>query len=62
MATASEADVVVIATVSAPAGLPVTLAAIQAGKTVVLANKEVMVMAGSLIMDAASVRNRPLSG
>ncbi len=53
MATASEADVVVIATVSAPAGLPVTLAAIQAGKTVVLANKEVMVMAGSLIMDAA---------
>ena len=53
MAAKPEVDLVVSATVSALVGLPGTLAAIKAGKTVALANKEVMVMAGSLLMEAA---------
>lgn len=43
-------DLVVVAT-SGRAGLAPTLAAIRAGKKVALANKEVLVMAGALIMD-----------
>ena len=60
MAAAAEADVVVVATASAIAGLPSTLAAIDAGKTVVLANKEVMVMAGTLIVEAAKQKGAKL--
>jgi 1-deoxy-D-xylulose-5-phosphate reductoisomerase len=55
IATISEADLVVVATVGA-AGLEPTMAAIAAGKDIALANKEVLVMAGDLVM--AAVRDR----
>ena len=45
----SDADLVVSALVGA-AGLPPTLAAIRAGRDVALANKEVLVMAGALVL------------
>ncbi len=54
-ATLAAADMVVAAIVGA-AGLEPTLAAIQAGKDVALANKETLVMAGGLIM--AEVRRQ----
>ncbi|MEE8470785.1 MAG: 1-deoxy-D-xylulose-5-phosphate reductoisomerase, partial [Dehalococcoidia bacterium] len=47
-----EVDLVVVAT-SGKAGLGPTLAAIRAGKTVALANKEVLVMAGEIVMAEA---------
>lgn len=47
-----DVDLVVIAT-SGRAGLLPTLAAIRAGKTIALANKEVLVMAGEIIMAEA---------
>jgi len=46
-----EVDMVMAAIVGA-AGLPATLAAARAGKTVLLANKEALVMSGPLFMDA----------
>jgi 1-deoxy-D-xylulose-5-phosphate reductoisomerase len=49
--TAPEVDVVMAAIVGA-AGLPSTLAAARAGKRVLLANKESLVMAGQLLMSA----------
>ncbi len=52
MATQPEAGIVVVATVG-KAGLKPTLAALEAGKTVALANKEVLVMAGNLVAEAA---------
>src|SRR5215469_7714991 len=52
VATHTEADVVVAAT-SGLVGLKPTLAAIGAGKTIALANKETLVMAGHLVMQAA---------
>ncbi|GAB6932230.1 1-deoxy-D-xylulose-5-phosphate reductoisomerase [Calditerricola satsumensis] len=54
-ATHPEVDVVVSAVVGA-AGLLPTLAAIEAGKTIALANKETLVMAGELVMRAAKAR------
>lgn len=48
-AAVHDADLVVSALVGA-AGLPPTLAAIRAGRDVALANKEVMVMAGALVL------------
>ncbi|MBE9538355.1 MAG: 1-deoxy-D-xylulose-5-phosphate reductoisomerase [Proteobacteria bacterium] len=51
IATDDEVDSVMAAIVGA-AGLPSTLAAAQAGKTLLLANKESLVMAGHLLMDA----------
>lgn len=48
---AAEVDVVVAGIVGA-AGLESSLAAAQAGKTLLLANKEALVMAGPLFMDA----------
>ena len=48
MAALPDVDLVVVATVGS-AGLNPTLAALRAGKTVALANKEVLVMAGHLI-------------
>ncbi|MCA9008832.1 MAG: 1-deoxy-D-xylulose-5-phosphate reductoisomerase, partial [Planctomycetaceae bacterium] len=48
----SEIDTVVSAMVGA-AGLPATWAAVDAGKRVALANKESLVVAGSLIMERA---------
>jgi 1-deoxy-D-xylulose-5-phosphate reductoisomerase len=50
-ATHPEADIVVNAVVGA-AGLEATLAALQAGKRVALANKETLVMAGDLVAQA----------
>jgi 1-deoxy-D-xylulose-5-phosphate reductoisomerase len=52
VAQASEADVVISAIVGG-AGLVPTLAAIKSGKTIALANKEPMVMAGKLMTDEA---------
>ncbi|HHD63719.1 MAG TPA: 1-deoxy-D-xylulose-5-phosphate reductoisomerase, partial [Desulfobulbaceae bacterium] len=51
VATLAEADMVVTAVVGA-AGLLPTLQAIQSGKDIGLANKETLVMAGRLIMEA----------
>jgi 1-deoxy-D-xylulose-5-phosphate reductoisomerase len=50
-----DADIVVSALVGA-AGLLPTMAAIEAGRTVALANKETLVMAGSLMTAAARAR------
>ncbi|MBI4287954.1 MAG: 1-deoxy-D-xylulose-5-phosphate reductoisomerase [Chloroflexi bacterium] len=52
MACLPEVDMVVVAT-AGRAGLLPTLSAIRAGKTVALANKEVLVMAGELVMAEA---------
>ena len=52
-------DIVVSAMVGA-AGLLPTMAALQAGKQVLLANKESLVMAGGLMMDAAKQHNATL--
>lgn len=50
---AAHADVeVVMAAIVGAAGLPASLAAARAGKTVLLANKEALVMAGRIFMDA----------
>ncbi len=51
-ATLKEVDIVVSAIVGA-AGLVPTLAAVQEGKRVALANKETLVMAGRLVMEKA---------
>ncbi len=52
IASHSDVDLVVIAT-SGKAGLAPTLAAIKAGKKIALANKEVLVMAGEIIIAQA---------
>jgi 1-deoxy-D-xylulose-5-phosphate reductoisomerase len=54
-----EADVVLSAIVGG-AGLLPTMAAIQSGKSIALANKETLVMAGSLMTAAARARGVPL--
>ncbi|MGH9349072.1 MAG: 1-deoxy-D-xylulose-5-phosphate reductoisomerase [Vicinamibacterales bacterium] len=55
VATHPEADVVICAS-SGTAGLEAVIAAIEAGKTIALANKEVLVMAGALVTTAARRR------
>ena len=55
VAAANEADMVVSALAGA-AGLLPTMAAIEAGKDIALANKEAMVMAGELVTKRARVR------
>jgi 1-deoxy-D-xylulose-5-phosphate reductoisomerase len=52
VATCPEADIVLCAS-SGTAALEAVLAAIDHGKTIALANKEVLVMAGGLVMEAA---------
>jgi 1-deoxy-D-xylulose-5-phosphate reductoisomerase len=52
IATHPDADVVLFAS-SGTAALDAVLAAIEAGKTIALANKEILVMAGSVVMAAA---------
>jgi 1-deoxy-D-xylulose-5-phosphate reductoisomerase len=52
VATHPEADVVLFAS-SGTAALDAVLAAIDAGKTIALANKEILVMAGAIVMEAA---------
>jgi 1-deoxy-D-xylulose-5-phosphate reductoisomerase len=44
----------VVAAIVGAAGLPSALAAAQAGKTILLANKEALVMAGSFFLDAVA--------
>jgi 1-deoxy-D-xylulose-5-phosphate reductoisomerase len=51
-----DADIVLFAS-SGTAGLDAVLAAIDAGKTIALANKEVLVMAGAIVTEAARRRN-----
>ena len=53
LAAWSEADIVLVAVVGA-AGLAPTLAALEAGTDVVLANKESLVVGGELVMQTAS--------
>lgn len=48
---------IVISAISGSAGLLPTLAAIEAGKNVALANKETMVMAGRIVTRAAAKKN-----
>lgn len=59
VATHADADFVMSATVGA-VGLVPTLAAIKSGKTVGLANKETLVMAGELMMGAARAAGKAL--
>ncbi len=58
-ATYPGVDVVLCAS-SGTAGLEAALAAIGEGRTLALANKEVLVMAGALMVDAASRRGVPI--
>jgi 1-deoxy-D-xylulose-5-phosphate reductoisomerase len=58
-ATHPDADIVLCAS-SGTAGLEAVLAAIEAGKTIALANKEVLVMAGELVVEAARRRGVPV--
>ena len=51
-ATCPEADIVICAS-AGTAALEAVLAAIDAGKTIAIANKEILVMAGALVTDAA---------
>jgi 1-deoxy-D-xylulose-5-phosphate reductoisomerase len=55
VATHPDVDIVICAS-SGTAALEAVLAAIEAGKTIALANKEVLVMAGHLVMEAARRR------
>jgi 1-deoxy-D-xylulose-5-phosphate reductoisomerase len=59
VATHPEADVVLFAS-SGTAALDAVLAAIRAGKTIAIANKEILVMAGALVMKAARERGVPV--
>jgi len=55
LATMPEADIVLVAIVGT-AGLRPTLAAIEAGKDIAVASKEILVMAGEIVMAAAARR------
>ena len=55
----SQTDTVVAAIVGA-AGLPSTLAAARAGKRILLANKEALVMAGQVMINAVKMHNATL--
>jgi 1-deoxy-D-xylulose-5-phosphate reductoisomerase len=59
VATHPAVDIVICAS-AGTAGLEAVLAAIEADKTIALANKEVLVMAGALVMDAARRRGVPV--
>ncbi|MFO7543384.1 MAG: 1-deoxy-D-xylulose-5-phosphate reductoisomerase [Thiobacillus sp.] len=59
VAIAPEVDTLMAAIVGA-AGLPATLAAAQAGKRILLANKETLVVSGQLFMDAIAASGSEL--
>lgn len=59
IATRDDVDVVLAAVVGA-AGLPAVIAAVRAGKTLALANKESLVVAGSILMPEAKARGVPV--
>ena len=58
MVSDPEVDVVLTAIVGA-AGLTGTWLALEAGKTVAVANKETLVMAGPLVMELGRQEERP---
>jgi 1-deoxy-D-xylulose-5-phosphate reductoisomerase len=59
VATHPDADIVLCAS-SGTEALEAVLAAIELGKTIALANKEVLVMAGGIVTAAARRRNVPI--
>lgn len=59
LAAAADVDIVLAAVVGA-AGLTATLAALEAGKTVALANKEALVVGGPKVTELAARRNAKL--
>jgi 1-deoxy-D-xylulose-5-phosphate reductoisomerase len=59
VATHPDVDIVLCAS-SGTAALDAVLAAIEAGKTIALANKEVLVMAGALVTNAARRKGVPI--
>ena len=59
VATHPDVDIVLCAS-SGTDGLEATLAAIEAGKTIALANKEVLVMAGGIVTEAARRHGVPI--
>jgi 1-deoxy-D-xylulose-5-phosphate reductoisomerase len=59
LATREDVDIVLAAVVGA-AGLPAVIAAVSAGKTLALANKESLVVAGSLVIPEARKRGVPI--
>ena len=59
VATHPSADIVICAS-AGTAGLEAVLAAIAAGRTIALANKEVLVIAGELVTEAARRRGVPI--
>jgi 1-deoxy-D-xylulose-5-phosphate reductoisomerase len=59
IATAPDVDVVVVAT-SGTAGLAPTIAALELGRAVALANKEVLIMAGHLVTEASRRSGAPI--
>jgi 1-deoxy-D-xylulose-5-phosphate reductoisomerase len=59
MVQRDDVDLVLAAIVGA-AGLPAVLAAVDAGRTLALANKEALVVAGSLVIPEARKRNVPV--
>ncbi|WP_338555995.1 1-deoxy-D-xylulose-5-phosphate reductoisomerase [Paenibacillus sp. KS-LC4] len=59
LAEGTDADIVVTALVGSR-GLPATLAAIEAGKTIGLANKETLVTAGHIVMERARKKGVPI--
>lgn len=59
MVRRDDVDVVLAAIVGA-AGLPAVLAAVQAGKTLALANKEALVVAGALLLPQAKASGAPV--
>jgi 1-deoxy-D-xylulose-5-phosphate reductoisomerase len=59
LATRPDVDIILAAVVGA-AGLPAVLAGVRAGKTLALANKESLVVAGSLVMAEARRRGVPV--
>lgn len=54
---ADSGSTIVMAAIVGAAGLPSALAAVQAGKRVLLANKEALVMAGQVFIDAVAKHN-----
>ncbi len=59
VATHPDVDIVLCAS-SGTDGLEATLAAIECGKTIALANKEVLVMAGAIVTEAARRKGVPI--
>jgi 1-deoxy-D-xylulose-5-phosphate reductoisomerase len=59
VATHPSADIVICAS-AGTAALDAVLAAIEAGKTIAIANKEILVMAGALVTEAARRRGVPV--